>query len=157
MNINATLLGQMIAFAILIWFTVRFIWPPILQAIEERQKKIADGLAAADKGARSLEEADKQIQGMIRDARSQAGDILAQANKRHAEMLDEAKTDAKKEGERLIAAARAQIQMETAQAREALRREVAALAVAGAQQILGREIDAKAHADLLDKVAKQLN
>ena len=157
MNINATLLGQMIAFAILIWFTVRFIWPPILSAIEERQKKIADGLAAADKGARSLEEAEKQIQGMIRDARAQAGDILAQANKRHAEMLDEAKADARKEGERLISAARAQIQMETSQAREALRREVATLAVAGARQILGREIDAKAHAALLDDVAKQLN
>jgi F-type H+-transporting ATPase subunit b len=157
MNINATLLGQMIAFAILIWFTVRFIWPPVLAAIEERQKKIADGLAAADKGARSLEEAREQIAGMIKDARAQAADILNQANKRSTEMVEEAKGEARKEGERLVTAARAQIQQEIGQAREALRREVAALAVAGAKQILEREIDSKTHADLLDKVAKQLN
>jgi len=157
MNINATLLGQMLSFAILIWFCWRFIVPPLSAAIEERQKKIADGLAAADKSMKDLADAKSQVDGLIKDARTQAAEILSQANKRSTEMVEEAKEQARAEGERLVHAARAQIQQEVGQAKEQLRREVAQLAVAGAKQILEREIDAKAHADLLDKVAKQLN
>jgi F-type H+-transporting ATPase subunit b len=157
MDINATLFGQAITFAILIWFVARFITPHLSAAIEERQKKIAEGLAAADKSMKDLAEAKTQVDGLIKDARAQAAEVLANANKRSSEMVDEAKEQARAEGERLVLAARAQIQQELGQAKEALRREVATLAVAGAKQILEREIDAKAHADLLDKVAKQLN
>jgi F-type H+-transporting ATPase subunit b len=157
MDINATLLGQMLSFGILIWFVWRFITPPLSAAIEERQKKIAEGLAAADKSMKDLAEAKTQVDGLIKDARTQAAEVLAHANKRSTEMVEEAKEQARAEGERLVHAARAQIQQEIGQAKEQLRREVATLAVAGAKQILEREIDAKAHADLLDKVAKQLN
>jgi len=157
MDINATLFGQAIAFAVLIWFVQRFITPALSTAIEERQKKIAEGLAAADKSMKDLAEAKTQVDGLIKAARTQAAEVLANANKRSSEMVDEAKEQARAEGERLVVAARAQIQQELGQAKESLRREVATLAVAGAKQILEREIDAKTHADLLDKVAKQLN
>lgn len=157
MDINATLFGQAIAFAIMIWVVNRFITPLISAAIDERQKKIADGLAAADKSMKDLAEAKSQVDGLIKEARTNAAEILSQANKRSTEMVEAAKDQARAEGERLVLAARAQIQQELGQAKEQLRREVATLAVAGAKQILGREIDAKAHADLLDKVAKQLN
>jgi F-type H+-transporting ATPase subunit b len=157
MDINATLFGQAIAFAILIWFVNRFITPLLSAAIDERQKKIADGLAAADKAIKDLAGANEQVSALVKDARTQAAEILAQTNKRSTEMVEAAKDQARAEGERLVVAARAQIQQEIGQAREQLRREVATLVVSGAKQILEREIDAKTHADLLDKVAKQLN
>jgi F-type H+-transporting ATPase subunit b len=157
MDINATLFGQAIAFAILIWFVNRFITPLLSAAIDERQKKIADGLAAADKAIKDLAGANEQVNALVKDARTQAAEILAQTNKRSTEMVEAAKDQARAEGERLVTAARAQIQQEIGQAREQLRREVATLVVSGAKQILEREIDAKTHADLLDKVAKQLN
>jgi F-type H+-transporting ATPase subunit b len=157
MDINATLFGQAIAFAIMIWVVNRFITPYLATAIEERQKKIADGLAAADKSMKDLADAKTQVDALIKDARTNAAEILNGANKRSTEMVEEAKEQARAEGQRLVAAARAQIQQEVGQAREQLRREVATLAVAGAKQILEREIDAKAHADLLDKVARGLN
>jgi len=157
MNLNATLIVQMITFLLFVYTAKIWVWPKVMGALDERTKKIADGLAAAEAGTRKLEEAKDEIAKVMKQAREQATEVLAQANKRNVEMIDEAKTQARVEGERLVTAARAQIQQEVSQARESLRREVATLAVAGAKQILGREIDAKAHADLLDKVAKQLN
>ena len=156
MNINFTLFAQAIVFAAFIWFTVRFIWPPLLRAIETRQKQIADGLAAAEQGKKSLEVSSKQAEQAIQEARGRAADIVAQAEKRGAQVVDEAKTVAKAEGDREKAAAKADIHQEVSRAREQLRAQVAALAVAGAEKILRREVDAKAHADLLDGIKKQL-
>lgn len=157
MNINVSLIFQMIAFLGFVFLTKRYVWPPVMAAMEERAKKIADGLAAAEAGTRKLEEAKGEIQAVMTQARTQAADVMAQANKRSVELVEESKAQARAEGERLVAAARAQIQQEVGQAKEALRREVAILAVAGAKQILEREIDPKTHAELLERVAKQLN
>jgi F-type H+-transporting ATPase subunit b len=156
MNINITLFAQAAVFAAFIWFTVRFVWPPLLRAIEARQKTIADGLAAAEQGRKSLELSAKQAGEEVAGARGRASDILAQAEKRAAQVIEEAKTAAKAEGDREKAAAKAEIQQEVSRAREKLRDEVAALAVAGAEKILRREVDAKAHADLLEGIKKQL-
>jgi F-type H+-transporting ATPase subunit b len=156
MNINLSLLAQAVAFALFIWFTVKFIWPHLLRAIEARQKTIADGLAAGEQGRRSLEVSSKQAEQAILGARGRAADILSQAEKRAAQVVEEAKTAARAEGEREKAAAKADIQQEVTRAREQLRDQVAALAVAGAEKILRREVDAKAHADLLDGIKKQL-
>jgi F-type H+-transporting ATPase subunit b len=157
MNVNVSLFFQMIAFFAFVLLTKRYIWPPVMQAMQDRAKKIADGLAAAEAGTRKLEEAKGEIQAVMKQAREQAAEVLAAANKRSVEIVEESKGQARTEGERLVAAARAQIQQEVGQARESLRREVAILAVAGAKQILEREIDPKTHAELLDRVAKQLN
>lgn len=156
MSFNLTLIAQAVAFALFIWFTVKFVWPPLLRAIEARQKTIADGLAAAEQGRKSLEQSAKQAGDEINSARGRASDIVAQAEKRAAQVIEEAKTNAKAEGEREKAAAKAEIQQEVSRAREKLRDEVAALAVAGAEKILRREVDARAHADLLDGIKKQL-
>jgi len=156
MNINISLFAQAAVFAAFIWFTVRFVWPPLLRAIEARQKQIADGLAAAEKGKQSLEASGKQAEKVIQEARARASEIIGQAEKRDAQMIEEAKSAAKAEGEREKAAAKADIQQELARAREQLRGQVAALAVAGAEKILRREVDAKAHAELLDGIKKQL-
>ena len=156
MSFNLTLIAQAVAFALFIWFTVKFIWPPLLRAIEARQKNIADGLAAAEQGRKSLEQSARQAGDEITSARGRASDIVGQAEKRAAQVIEEAKTSAKAEGEREKAAAKAEIQQEVSRAREKLRDEVAALAVAGAEKILRREVDAKAHADLLDGIKKQL-
>ena len=156
MNINITLFAQALVFAAFIWFTVKFVWPPLLRAIETRQKQIADGLAAAEQGKKSLEVSAKQAEQAIAEARGRAADILAQAEKRGSQMIEEAKNAAKAEGEREKAAAKADILQEAQRAREQLREQVAALAVAGAEKILRREVDAKAHAELLDGIKKQL-
>lgn len=156
MNFNLTLLAQAVTFALFIWFTVKFVWPPMLRAIETRQKTIADGLAAAERGKNELELAGKKSADVLRDAKHQAADIVAQAEKRAAQIVEEAKNAAKVEGDRLIAGARAQLEQEVFQAREALRQKVAGLVVAGATKILEREVDAKAHADLLGALEKQL-
>jgi F-type H+-transporting ATPase subunit b len=156
MNINLSLFAQALTFALFIWFTVRFIWPPLLRAIEQRQKQIAEGLAAAERGKLDLEQASKRTAELLRDARQQAQDILGQADKRAAEMIEEAKVAAKTEGERLVTGAKAEIEQEISRAKEMLRAQVAALAIAGAEQILKREVDAKAHADLLRSVETQL-
>ncbi|MBI4204849.1 MAG: F0F1 ATP synthase subunit B [Betaproteobacteria bacterium] len=156
MNINLSLLAQAFTFALFIWFTVKFIWPPLLRAIEQRQKQIADGLAAAERGKQDLEQASKRTAELLREAKQQAQDILGQADKRAVELIEEAKGAAKAEGERLVAGAKAEIEQEVSRAREMLRAQVAALAVAGAEQILRREVDAKAHADLLRSVQSQL-
>ena len=156
MNINFTLFAQAIVFAALIWFTVRFVWPPLLRAIETRQKTIADGLAAAEQGRRSLEVSTRQAEDAVNQARGRAAEILGQAEKRAAQLIDEARNTAKEEGNREKAAAKAEIAQEVSRAREQLRDNVAALAVAGAEKILRREVDAKAHADLLDSIKRQL-
>lgn len=156
MNINATLLGQAITFAILIWFTLKFVWPPLLNAIEARRKTIADGLAAGERGKHELELAAKRSAEVLREAKQQAQDIVAQAEKHAAQLIEEAKGAAQAEGEKLIAGARSQIDDEASRAREALRAQVASLALKGAEKILRREVDAKAHADILASIEKEL-
>jgi len=156
MNINLTLFAQALSFAIFIWFTAKFVWPHLSRAIEARQKQIAEGLAAAERGKQDLEQAAVRTADMLRDARQQAQDILAQADKRASQIIDEAKTAASEEGARLVQGAKAEIEQEVSRARETLRTQVAALAVAGAEQILKREVDAKVHADLLASVQNQL-
>ena len=156
MNINLTLLAQAVTFAVFIWFTAKFVWPYIARAIEERQKHIAEGLAAAERGKQDLEQASARAADMQRDARQQAQEILAQAEKRASQIVEEAKAAAGEEGARLIAGAKAEIEQEVSRARETLRTQVAELAVAGAEQILRREVDAKTHAALLANVQSQL-
>jgi F-type H+-transporting ATPase subunit b len=156
MNINLTLFAQAATFAIFIWFTAKFVWPHLSRAIEARQKHIAEGLAAAERGKQDLEQAAVRTADMVRQARQQAQEVLAQAEKRGSQIIDEAKTAAAEEGARLIAGAKAEIEQEVSRAREMLRTQVAALAVAGAEQILRREVDAKVHAELLASVQNQL-
>jgi F-type H+-transporting ATPase subunit b len=156
MNLNLTLVAQAITFAAFIWFTVKFVWPHMLRAIETRQKTIADGLAAAEQGRRSLETSTRQADDAIKEARARAADILAQAEKRAAQLVDEARNAAKEEGNREKAAAKAEIEQQVTRAREQLRDRVASLAVAGAEKILRREVDAKAHGELLESIKRQL-
>jgi F-type H+-transporting ATPase subunit b len=156
MNINFTLIAQAIMFALFILFTMKLIWPYMLRAIEARQKTIADGLAAAERGHRELEEASQRADQTIAEARGRAADILAQTERRATQLIEEAKSAARGEGEREKAAAKAEIEQEFARAREQLRDQVAALAVAGAEKILQREVDAKAHSDLLESIRRQL-
>ena len=156
MNVNATLLGQAIAFAILIWFTMKFIWPPLMAAIEERQKKIADGLAAAERARQELKDADARVADEIRKAREEATQIVERANQQYNQIVDKAKVDAVAEGARQKAAAQAEIESLSHQAKEVLRQQVAALAVSGAEKILKREIDQNRHRDLLDALAKEI-
>ena len=156
MNINATLLVQALSFAALIWFTVKFVWPMITSAMDERTKRIADGLAAAEAGKQSLERSARQAEEAIAQARGRANDIVAQAEKRAGQLIEEAKASARAEGDRLLAGAKAEIEQEAQRAREALRTQVAALAVAGAEQILQREVDAKTHGELIAAIQKQL-
>ena len=156
MNLNLTLVAQAITFAVFIWVTVKFIWPYMLRAIEARQKTIADGLAAAEQGRRSLETSTRQAQDEMTKARERASEILSQAEKRAAQMVEEARNAAKEEGSREKAAAKAEIEQQVTRAREQLRDHVASLAVAGAEKILRREVDAKAHSELLDTIRKQL-
>ena len=156
MNINLTLLSQALTFAILIWFTVKFVWPPLLAAIESRQKTIADGLADAERAKHDLELAAKRSADILREAKEKAGEIVASGEKRYSEIVEQAKAQAKVEGDRIIAGAKAEIDQEVFRAREQLRTQVLAIALAGAGKILGREIDAKAHNDLLDKLVAEL-
>ena len=156
MNLNLTLIAQAVTFAVFIWFTMRFVWPWMLRKIEERQKTIADGLAAAEQGRRSLELSTKQADEAIKEARARAAEILAQADKRRLEMIDQARQEARNEGDRELAAAKAEIEQEVTRAREELRDRVASLAVAGAEKILRREVDARAHGELLESIKRQL-
>lgn len=156
MNINLTMLAQAVSFAILIWFTVKLIWPPLLRAVETRQKTIADGLAAAQRGKLELEQASKRAGEELGAAKEKASDIIAQAEKRASEIIEEAKGTAKAEGDRIVAGARAEIDQEVNRAKEGLRQQVSALAVTGAEKILRKEIDSKAHADMLNTLANEL-
>jgi len=156
MNINATLIAQAIMFIIFVWFCMKFVWPPIMNALANRQKQIADGLAAADRGKHELELAAKKASKELHAAKEKASDIIAQADKRASEIVEEAKTNAKTEGDRIIAGAKAEIEQEVNRAKEGLRQQVSALAVAGAEKILRKEIDAKAHAAMLNTIANEL-
>jgi F-type H+-transporting ATPase subunit b len=155
-GINVTLIGQMGTFLVFIWFTMKFVWPPIVKALDERRTRIAEGLAAAERGQKALETADSQVAERLREARQQAAQIIEQAERRGAELLEEAKQDAEAAGERMLAQARAELELEISRAREALRGEVAAIALSGARQLLEKEIDAGAHRELLDRLAGQL-
>ena len=156
MNINLTLLMQAIGFGLFIWFTAKFVWPPLMRAVETRQKQIAEGLAAGEQGRQSLVRAEKRIEDMLAEAKTKAAEIVAVGEKFRAETMDQAKVEAAAERERIIAAAKAEATQEYSAAREQLRNQVADLAVAGAAKILQREIDAKAHADLLDAIRREL-
>ncbi|MDH3273988.1 MAG: F0F1 ATP synthase subunit B [Gammaproteobacteria bacterium] len=156
MDINMTLIGQTIAMIVFVWFCMKFIWPPLLAAIEDRQQTIADGLAAADKGQESLEKATAEAEGIIAEARKQATGILDQAHARANEIVADGKADGTKERERQLAAAKAEIEQETNRAREELRGQVSAVALSGAEKILKREIDAAEHDEILGKLAQEL-
>ena len=156
MNINLTLLMQAGAFLAFIWFTAKFVWPPLMRAVEARQKQIADGLAAADEGRKSLANAEKRIADLVGEARTKAAEIVAQGEKFRQETVEQAKAEAKAEADRIVAAAKAEIAQEIARAKEDLRHQVSSLAVAGAEKILKREVDAKAHADLLAEIQRQV-
>ncbi len=156
MNINATLILQSIAMMIFVWFCMKFIWPPLLKAMDERREKIADGLAASDRAEKELEEAKARADEQIKTARDKAGEIVEQANQRHNQILEQAKDDATTERKRQVSAAEAEISQASNQAREELRNAVAALAVAGAAKILEKEVDEQAHRELLDKLIAEL-
>lgn len=156
MNINLTLLGQMITFAIFVWFTKKYVWTPIINALDERRSRIADGLAAAEKGQQAQSVGEEKAKQLISEAKTQAAEILSKAEKRGSEIVDEAKVDAKQEGDRILASARGEIDKELNMAKEQLRGQVAALSVQGAAKILSREVDASVHADMLDELAAKL-
>ena len=156
MNINLTLLMQAAAFAAFIWFTAKFVWPPLMRAIDTRQKQIADGLAAGEQGRQSLASTEKRIAAMMTEAKTRSSEIIAQGDKLKTETIDAAKAQAKVEADRILAGAKSEIEQEIMRAKEALRNQVADLAVAGAAKILKREVDAKAHADLLAAIRQQL-
>jgi F-type H+-transporting ATPase subunit b len=156
MSINATLIIQMIVFAILVWFTMKFIWPPITAALDERAKKIADGLSAADKAKAELAQANKRVEEQLSAARNDAAQRLADAERLAQSMIEEAKGRANDEGAKIIAAAKAEAEQEATKAREALREQVAALAVKGAESILKREVNPGVHAELLDRLKAEL-
>lgn len=156
MNINFTLISQALAFSIFIWFTVRYVWPPLLGAIENRQKTIADGLAAGERGKHDLELASQRSTEVLKEAKQRAAEIIVQAEKRASEIVDNAKVAAKEEGDRILIGAKADIEHEMFSAKETLRQHTADLAVAGAAKILRREVDAKTHADLLADIEEDL-
>ncbi len=156
MSINATLIGQMITFTLLVWFTMQYVWPPLLEALEERKKKIAEGLAAAEKGQEDIKLAEKKAAEYLRDAKAESANIIALAQKRANDVVEESKETAKLEGEKMIDAAKAQIEQEIAQAKESLRKEVSSLAFKAAEQILQQEVDKAKHKDVVSKVSGQL-
>ena len=156
MNINATLIGQFITFFVFVWICMKFIWPPIMAALQARQKRIADGLAAAERGVHEQELAEKRAKDLLVEAKGQSVEIINLAQKRAGEIVEEAKGGARAEGERLLAAARAEIEQEVNRAKEQLRAQVALIVVSGAEKVLGREIDAQTHAGMLNELAGQI-
>jgi len=156
MNINLTLIGQLLTFVVFVWFTKKYVWTPIMAALEERKGKIADGLAAAERGQHEQELAKQRAADSLRDAKSQAAEIVNLAQKRAAEIVDAAKDDARAEGQRILHAAQADIEQEINRAREQLREKVSQLAMTGAEKIVRRELSADAHREILDGVAKQI-
>lgn len=156
MNLNATLVAQFVVFFILAWFTMKFVWPPLMKALDDRAKKIADGLAAAEKGKLELAEANKRVERELADSRAANQVRMAEAEKQVAMLIEEAKKQAEQEKARILAEARAEAEQQVQRARDTLREQVAALAVAGAEQILKREVNAGVHADLLAQLKTQL-
>ncbi len=156
MDLNLTMIGQAIAMIVFVWFCMKFVWPLVMEVIEERQTTIADGLAAADKGSRALDEAEKERSVIVDEARGQAREIVDQANGRGTSIVDEARVTAESERERILASARAEVEQEVNRAREDLRGQVAGIAIAGAEKIIAKEIDAASHKELLDNLAAQI-
>ncbi len=156
MDINMTILGQTLAFILFVWFCMKFVWPPLLAAIEKRQKEIADGLSSAERAKKDLDLAQNKAMEQIKEAKQQAAEIIEQANKRRAQIIDEANQEAMGEREKILKQAQAEIEAERNRAREDLRKHVAALAVAGAEKILERQIDKAANSELVDKLVAEL-
>jgi F-type H+-transporting ATPase subunit b len=156
MNFNATLIGQSITFIVFVWFCMKFVWPPIMHALDERRKKIADGLAAAERGKHEKELAEERASEILRDAKEQAGVIINRADKRAAEIVEEAKGDARAEGDRIKSAAQAEIEQEINRVKEELRGQVVSIALAGAGKVLEREVNESTHAELLNKLAAEI-
>ena len=156
MNMNLTLLGQMISFGVFVWFCVKYVWPPIIKALEERETRIADGLAAGERGKHDLELAEKRATEILREGKARAQELFVQAQKRHDEIVESAKQAAREEADRIKQSATAEIEQNRNRARDELRGQVARLALVGAEQILMREVDEKAHRDVLDKLAANL-
>ncbi|RLA05060.1 MAG: F0F1 ATP synthase subunit B [Gammaproteobacteria bacterium] len=156
MDLNATIFGQTIAFIVFVWFCMKFVWPPLMNAIEERQAKIAEGLEASQRGEQDLQLAKDRASQYLAEAKTQAAEIVDQANKRHAQIVDSAKEDARSEAAKIKAGANAEIEQEINRAREQLRSHVAGLAVQGAEKILAHSIDASEHQDILDKLATEI-
>ncbi len=156
MNINLTLIGQMVAFIIFVWITKKYVWVPIIAALDERKTRIADGLASAEKGKHELELAEHRAVETLKEGKDKAQEFISQAQKRANEIIEEAKNKARDEGDKLLVAAKAQIEQEINQAREGLRQEVATLAIAGAEQVLMREVDEATHKEVLEKLSARL-
>lgn len=156
MNINATIIGQAIAFAIFVWFCMKFVWPPLIAAMRERQEKIASGLQQADQAEKDLELAKEKAAETLREAKAHAAELIEQANKRASQLVEEAKDQARAEGDRLKAAAQGEVEQEINRAKEALRAQVSALSVSGAEKILGSSVDAEAHSKMLEQLASEL-
>jgi F-type H+-transporting ATPase subunit b len=156
MNINLTLIAQSIVFFVFVWFCMKYVWPPIVAALDARKKTIADGLAAAERGKHEQELAEKRAKEVLKDAKGQAAEIISHAQKRGDEIIEAAKNDAREEGKRLVHAAQAEIEQEANRAKEQLRAQVAVIVVSGASRVLGREIDAGKHSDLLSELSAQI-
>ncbi|MEL0630661.1 F0F1 ATP synthase subunit B [Psychromonas aquatilis] len=156
MNINATLIGQTIAFAFFVWFCMKYVWPPLLDAIEARQKKVADGLTQAERAGKDLELAQVKSTEKLKEAKAQAAEIIDQANKRRTQIVEEAKNEAEAERNKIIAQGEAEVEAERNRAKEELRRQVATLAIAGAEKIIKRSIDKEANSDIIDKLVAEL-
>ena len=156
MDINLTLIIQMLVFGVFVWFTMKFVWPPLVKALEERQEKIADGLAAAERGRRELELAQHRVKDEMKQAKVQASEVVEKANRRAAQIIEEAKNDARQEAQQLAKIANEHISQEVNRAKDTLRKQVATLAVAGAEKILMREIDAKANHSLVDNLIEEI-
>jgi F-type H+-transporting ATPase subunit b len=155
-NINATIIGQIVWFALFVWFVMKVVWPALNRMIEARQKSIADGIAAGERGKQELEAAGKRASEELAKARDRVGELIASAEKRDSQMLEEAKAAAKAEADRILAAAKAEIDQQVSRAKESLREQVASLAVAGAEKILRREVDAKVHSELLNQLKREI-
>jgi len=156
MDINATIIGQFITFAILVWFTMRYVWPPVTKALSDREKKIADGLEAAERSKRELEMAEHKVLAIIREAKQNATQILEQANLHSTQLIEEAKSQAKVEGQRIVDLAQGEIDRMVAQAKESLKAQLATLAVAGAEKIIQQKLDLNSHHELLTQLAKAI-
>lgn len=156
MNINLTLIGQLISFVVFVWFTMKFVWTPIMNALEQRRKEIADGLAAAERGQHEQELAQERASKALHKAKQQAADIINQAHKRAGEIVDEGKDNAKLEGDRILTAAKAEIDQEINRAREELRQKVAVLVITGAEKVLQKEINSEVHNDVVSNIAGQI-
>ncbi|SQI44362.1 F-type ATPase subunit b [Leminorella richardii] len=156
MNLNATILGQAIAFVLFVWFCMKYVWPPIMSAIEKRQKEIADGLASAEQAKKDLSLAQANVTDQMSQAKAEALVIIEQANKRKTQIVEEAKAEAEQEREKILAQAKAEIDAERKRAREELRKQVAMLAIAGAEKIIERSVDEAANSDIVDKLVAEL-